>query len=124
VPLRWPELFTEDPHWQEFIDRDPLALRTVTWRFAREDCKLTRYAREAATFLYLPTLLMLAGQDRIVDNRRTLEYFGRIAGYQKALAEYQGAAHTLEFEADPSRYFADLGGWVRGVATGTQLAGG
>ena len=118
VPLRYPELFTEAPCWQAFIGSDPLALRTVTWRFAREDRQLTRYAREAATFLYLPTLLMLAGQDRIVDNGRTLEYFGRVAGYQKSLVEYQGAAHTLEFEADPRRYFADLGRWVRGVACG------
>ena len=105
VPLRQPELFTEIPCWQAFIARDPLALRTITWRFAQEDRKLTRYAREAATFLHMPTLLMLAGQDRIVDNRRTRDYFGRIPGHRKTLIEYHGAAHTLEFESDPTQYF-------------------
>jgi acylglycerol lipase len=117
VPLREPALFTEIPEWQSFIARDPLALRTITWRFAQEDRKLTRYAREAATFLHLPTLLMLAGQDRIVDNRRTRDYFGRMPGHRKMLIEYTGAAHTLEFEPNPTQYFADLAGWVKEVTS-------
>lgn len=116
VPLRDPALFTEIPKWQSFIARDPLALRTITWRFAQADRQLTRYAREAATFLHVPTLLMLAGQDRIVDNRRMRDYFGRMPGQRKVIVEYTGAAHTLEFEPDPTQYIADLAGWVRGVA--------
>lgn len=115
VPLREPALFTDIPKWQSFIAHDPLALRTITWRFAQADRKLTRYAREAASFLHLPTLLLLAGQDRIVDNRRMRDYFGRMPGKRKVLVEYTGAAHTLEFESDPTRYFADLAGWVKGV---------
>lgn len=112
VPLREPELFTDTPQWREFIARDPLALRTFTWRFAQQDRKLTRYAREAATFLHLPTLMLLAGQDRIVDNRRTRDYFARFPSHQKTLIEYHGAGHTLEFEPDPSRYFRDLARWI------------
>jgi alpha-beta hydrolase superfamily lysophospholipase len=113
IPLRWPELFTNAIYWREFIARDPLSLRTVTWRFAQEDRRLTRFARESAPFLHLPLLVMLAGQDRIVDNRLTREFFARAAGDHKALIEYSGAAHTLEFEADPSMYFNDLTDWVR-----------
>jgi alpha-beta hydrolase superfamily lysophospholipase len=120
VPLRRPELFTDIPSWQEYIARDPLALRTVTWRFAREDRKLTRYAREAAAFLHLPTLLMLAGQDRIVDNRRTRDFFGRFPSHRKTLIEYYGAAHTLEFEPDPTQYFTDLEEWIRQTAADVQ----
>jgi alpha-beta hydrolase superfamily lysophospholipase len=116
VPLRRPELFTDVPAWQSFIARDPLALRTFTWRFAQQDRKLTKYAREAASFMHAPTLLMLAGQDRIVDNRRTRQFFGRIPAPQKTLIEYYGAAHTLEFEPDPTRYFNDLAGWIERTA--------
>ena len=58
IPLRRPELFTDiAAAGKTFIAHDPLALRTITWRFAAEDRKLTRYAREAAPFLHLPTLL-------------------------------------------------------------------
>jgi acylglycerol lipase len=118
IPVRGPALFTEMPRWREFIERDPLALRTVTWRFAQADRRLTGYARDAAAFLHLPTLVMLAGQDRIVDNSRTRDFFARVPCHQKTLIEYYGAAHTLEFEPDPTRYFLDLAGWIeRTVAT-------
>jgi alpha-beta hydrolase superfamily lysophospholipase len=112
VPLQRPELFTNSLKWREFIATDPLALRTVTWRFAQEDRKLTRYARESATFLHMPTLVILAGQDRIVDNPRTRDFFGRLPSRHKTLIEYGNAAHTLEFEPDPSRYFDDLANWI------------
>lgn len=112
IPLRKPELFTDSPRWREFIARDPLALRTITWRFAQEDRKLTRYARDAAGFLRLPTLMLLAGRDRIVDNSHTRDYFGRIASDRKILIEYHSAAHTLEFEPDTTPYFRDLAEWM------------
>ncbi len=111
VPLRWPPLFTDAPHWQDFIAHDPLALRTITWRFAAEDRKLTRYARAAASYLHRPTLLVLAGRDRIVSNGPTRRYFARIPS-TKTLIEYPNAAHTLEFENDPTPYFADLAAWI------------
>jgi alpha-beta hydrolase superfamily lysophospholipase len=118
IPLRRAELFTNSPRWREYIARDPLSLRTVTWRFAQEDRRLTRYSRESAPFLHMPLLVMLAGQDRIVDNRRTQQYFERAAGQHKILVKYPGAAHTLEFEPDPSQYFADLTDWMTRTVEG------
>ncbi len=117
IPLRRAELFTDALRWREFIDRDPLALREVTIRFAREDRQLTRFAREAAPFLRVPMLLVLAGRDRIVDNRRTRNFFSQAASGHKTLLEYANAAHTLEFEPEPSRYFADLGNWLSQVVS-------
>jgi acylglycerol lipase len=116
IPLRRPELFTDTPRWRGFIGQDPLALRSVTWRFAQEDRRLTRYARESAPFLHMPVLMMLAGQDRIVDNVRTRLFFGRVAGHHKTLIEYPGAGHTLEFEPDPMPYFVDLTDWIARIA--------
>lgn len=112
IPLRRPELFTDTPQWREFVAQDPLALRKVTWRFAQEDRRLTRFARQSAPVLHLPMLMMLAGQDRIMDNRRTRRFFGNVAGPHKTLIEYGDAAHTLEFERDPTTYFADLADWL------------
>lgn len=112
IPLRPASLFTDHPGWQGFIATDPLTLRQVTWRFAREDRALTRYAHAAAPFLHTPLLLVLAGRDRIINNRRTRNYFFRTATAQRTLLEYPNAAHTLEFESDPEHYFADLGDWI------------
>jgi alpha-beta hydrolase superfamily lysophospholipase len=118
IPLQKSSLFTESRERREFIDRDPMTLRKVTWRFAQEDCKLTRYAQQSASYLYMPVLLVLAGEDRIIDNRRTRDYFGRIQSPKKTLFEYSHAGHTLEFEQDPTMYFNDLGEWIGQIGRG------
>jgi alpha-beta hydrolase superfamily lysophospholipase len=117
IPLRRASLFTDSPVWREFIVQDPLALRAVTWRFAREDRLLTRFARQAAPFLKTPLLLVLAGRDRIVNNRRTRAFFFRTTTAQRTLLEYPNAAHTLEFEPDPVAYFRDLAEWIGGTVS-------
>lgn len=111
VPLCDAALFTDSPRWQEFITQDPLSLRRVTWRFAREDRYLTRYSRAAAPYLHMPMLLALAGRDRIVDNRRTRAFLTRTGTTCRTLIEYS-AAHTLEFEPDPQPFFSDLANWL------------
>ncbi|MCI0335529.1 MAG: lysophospholipase [Planctomycetes bacterium] len=120
IPLRDPELFTDNPPWRAFIASDPLTLREITWRFAREDRELSRYARESAPFLTQPLLLMLAGRDRIIDNRRVRDFFARVASENKSLIEYPSAAHTLEFEPDPQPYFNDLANWIGQTAVAKQ----
>jgi alpha-beta hydrolase superfamily lysophospholipase len=60
----------------------------------------------------MPLLLMLAGRDRIVDNRRTRAFFHRTGAVNRTLIEYPHAAHTLEFEPDPDPYFSDLTDWI------------
>jgi alpha-beta hydrolase superfamily lysophospholipase len=115
IPLRRPELFTDTLTWREFIARDPLTLRAVTWRFARESWRLTRYARQSAAFLHMPLVVMLAGRDRIVNNRRTRIFFAATAAEKRTLIEYPNATHTLEFESEPSQYFRDLAEWIGGI---------
>ena len=88
---------------------DPLTLREVSVRFAQADRKLARLARESAQYIHTPTLLMLAGRDRIVANQPTREFLQRSAATHKTLIEYPNGAHTLEFEADPRALFRGPG---------------
>ena len=115
IPLRDPALFTNSPQWQAYIRDDPLTLRRITIRFAQADLRLNADAREAAEQIRAPVLLMLAGRERIVDNRRTREYLDRIAAEDKLCLEYADAGHTLEFEPDPAAYLEDLRAWVARV---------
>jgi alpha-beta hydrolase superfamily lysophospholipase len=115
IPFRKPDFFTDTTSWREFIARDPLTLREITWQFAREDRRLTRYARQSAALLHMPLLMMLSGRDRIVDNRRSSSFFRRTAARKRTLIEYPNAAHTLEFEPDPMPYFEDLTNWFAGT---------
>jgi alpha-beta hydrolase superfamily lysophospholipase len=115
IPLRDPVLFTDTPKWQAYIKNDPLTLRQITIRFALADLELNQFARSAAEAMRKPALLMLAGRERIVDNARTQDFFGRIAATDKVQIEYPQAGHTLEFETDATRYLDDLATWVTRV---------
>jgi len=123
IPLADPALFTDTPRWKDYIRDDPFTLRRVTMRFALADLALNAYARAAAEHLTSPTLLMLAGRDRIVDNGRTHRFFERIAAPDKTCIEYPDAGHTLEFEPDPSLYLNDLASWIQGRSRKAEGAG-
>lgn len=112
IPLQDPKLFTNSPQWQEYVRNDPLTLREITLRFAREDHKLTKFARKSAPFIHMPALLVLAGRDRMVKSLVTRDYFSSFASQDKTLLEYHSAAHTLEFEPDPRPFFDDLTAWI------------
>ncbi len=112
IPLDDPQLFTATPARQAFIRDDPLSLRRATARLLVASVFLDRAARRAAPHVRVPTLLMLAGQDRIIDNARTRAWFEHLGSADRDVIEYPQAHHTLEFEPDPTAYFADLAGWL------------
>jgi acylglycerol lipase len=123
IPLSDPALFTANPQGQAFIAADPFSLRQGTAGLLAASFIIDRLVSRAPARVHQPVLLMLAGQDRIVDNARTLAYFQRIASADKDVIEYPECHHTLEFEADPSRYALDLVGWLdRRFATTSATA--
>ncbi|WP_250846758.1 alpha/beta fold hydrolase [Aquisphaera insulae] len=119
IPLSDPALFTANPAAQAFIASDPLGLREGTAGLMATSFFIDRRVRRAPRSIRQPVLLMLAGQDRIVDNARTVRYFNRLAATDRTVIEYPEAHHTLEFEADPSRYARDLIDWI-GTHVGPQ----
>jgi alpha-beta hydrolase superfamily lysophospholipase len=112
IPLNDPTLFTANVDRQEFIRKDPLALREATARFLVESTKFDVYLRRAPRHVTPPVLLMLGGEDRIIDNERTRQYVSRFATRDLKVCEYPGAHHTLEFEPAPAPIFADLTTWI------------
>ena len=113
VPLNDPELFTAAPQWQQFLRDDPLAVRQATARLLANSVRLDGYLRFVPRHVTAPVLLLLAGQDRIIDNTRTRRFVESFAAADKTVIEYPEAHHTLEFEPRPHRYLDDLIGWLR-----------
>ena len=111
IPLNDPALFTGERKGQEFIAADPLGLRSATAGLLAASTFLDRMVRSALPRVLLPTLLMLAGRDRIVDNPKTQAAFDRIPSTIKQVITYPEAHHTLEFEPDSDRYARDLIAW-------------
>ena len=112
IPLSDPALFTDSPEGQSFIAADPHSLRQGTAGLLAASFFIDRLVALAPASIRQPSLLMLAGQDRIVDNARTLAYFERLASPDQAVIEYPTGHHTLEFDPDPSRYALDLIAWL------------
>ncbi len=115
IPLEDPSLFTADLHWQAYISHDALTLREVTVGFLAANRQLDRQLLDAPEAIVSPTLLMLSGQDRIIDNRAMRGYFLRFASSRRKLIEYVDAAHTLEFEPNRDETVRDLLHWLESI---------
>lgn len=112
IPLSDPALFTANPEGQQFIANDRLGLHAATAGLLAASTIIDRGLRRVPPRVRQPVLLMLAGQDRIVDNAKTRAYFERFASRNRRVIEYPEAHHTLEFEPDPTRYALDLVAWL------------
>jgi alpha-beta hydrolase superfamily lysophospholipase len=112
IPLNDPELFTASPTWQQFLRDDPLRLHHATARLLIESLRLDGYLSFTPKYVHVPTLLLLAGEDRIIRNEPTRDFVGKFATQDKTMIEYPGAHHTLEFEPNPDLYIADLLMWL------------
>jgi acylglycerol lipase len=112
IPLSDPALFTANPDAQAFIATDPHSLRQGTAALMAASFFIDRRVQCVPGKVNQPALLMLAGQDRIVDNARTLDYFRQLASADRQVIEYPEGHHTLEFDPDPTAYACDLIGWI------------
>jgi alpha-beta hydrolase superfamily lysophospholipase len=112
IPLQDPELFTSTPRWLDYLRSDSLSLDYATARFMVESSRLDFYLRSVHRYITIPTLLMLAGHDRIVDNVATHRFFHRLPTFDKNVITYAEAHHTLEFEPDPSWIIAEIVRWL------------
>jgi len=112
VPLDDAGLFTTNVEKQAFIREDPLALRDVTVSFLSADRSLDAALSPAQNIIRCPALLMLAGQDRIIDNVVTREWFESLATQERRVREYPESGHTLEFESARDEFIVDLIRWL------------
>jgi alpha-beta hydrolase superfamily lysophospholipase len=112
IPLNEPELFTADPTWQRFIDADRFGLRMATARFLFSSFALDVYLRRAANRVTVPSLLLLARHDRVIDNGRTRQLVGRFPSRDNRVIDYPHAHHTLEFEPDGHPWVGDVLKWL------------
>ena len=111
IPLRDSALFTADASWQQFIEDDPLSLHTVTSEFLNATRDLDAVITQHSATVLCPVLLMLAENDRIVNNQVTRQLVQQFAPLLSVVLCPQ-AQHTLEFEAEREPIFARLVNWL------------
>ena len=113
VPLNAPDLFTADPSWQAYLRTNVHDTHRATARFfvgsAALDFRLRRTPNDA------PTLTLLAGNDRVIDNAATRAYVAKFTHPANRAIEYAGLAHTLEFEDPELKFVDDILAWLATV---------
>ncbi len=113
IPLNDARLFTADPTRIEYVAGDPHKLLEVSASFLLTSRRLDKHLRGFARSPFRgPVHVLLAGKDRIIDNDRTRAWFNALPSPDRQLTAYPNAHHTLEFEADPTRFFDDLSNWI------------
>ena len=105
-------MFTRNPKWIEFIKTDELKLKKATARFFFETAKMNLCFNRIAPKIHVPVLVLLAGDDVIVDNKGIKRWFTRVGSRRKTIKIYEGCYHSLEFEETRNviDYIAD---WIK-----------
>lgn len=111
IPLNDPTLFTTSEAWRTYLQNDRLALHEATARMLFQSNSLDIYLRRAWRWVTIPTLLLLAEHDRIINNVKTRRYVGKFRSATTVI-EYPGAYHTLEFEPPDHPFIADCLQWL------------
>jgi acylglycerol lipase len=112
IPLDDPALFTNTSVWQQFIADDPLALHAVSSSLLNAGRDLDQIIFQQSPELRLPVLLMLAGNDQLIDNQATLTLVSKLRYSQLTIRHWAGATHTLEFEPNREQIFTELIDWL------------
>ncbi|HZO29956.1 MAG TPA: alpha/beta fold hydrolase [Chloroflexota bacterium] len=114
IPLV-PDDYTRNPAYLEYVRRDAYRLLMASSRFFWETGRLDRARDRLAASLSLPILLQIGEADQIMDARATSAWLQRLSAPDRTSIVYRGAAHTLDFEPEPTvrAYRADLLGWLR-----------
>lgn len=113
IPIDRAEMFTSNPARIEFIRQDPLRLDLATARLMAESRRLDWRLEKVVPRIRVPSLLLLADHDPIVDNEGTARVFQCFGSKDKRIKTFRDACHMLEFEVENTRYFDTLVTWIK-----------
>jgi len=112
-------------HRQEVVDAydgDPLVHAKISARLLRAMLDAIGYAQAHASALDIRTLLLVAGEDHLVDASGSDAFFGKLAPGLGTMHRYAGYYHEIFNEVDAARVFGDLRAWL--AAAGAPATAG
>ena len=103
---------SHDPEVGRRYDADPLVTHDATARWFTETTAAQDDLRARAGRVHVPTLMQVAGDDRIVDAAVSQVIFDRLGAADKNLTVYPGLYHEIYNEVDRERVLTDLTNWL------------
>ena len=109
IPIPGPEYFSKHKKWQDYIANDKPTLTHCTARFFLNTSKIDRQIAKIKNPFLIPAFLLLAQNDRIIYNDRTIDFFRKYFVNEKSvIKEYSDCEHTLEFDDDNFTFADDI----------------
>ena len=113
IPLNDPELFTSVPERIEYLRQDPYQIHQATAGFYLASRRMDKISLKLGKAPPVPTLLMLAADEHIIDNQKTGAFIRELNWANTAITTYRRSRHALEFDPDREAYLDDLCLWIR-----------
>jgi len=113
-----PELTSRSPEVCAEMATDALVHHVATPRWFNEVRATQARLRASAAKLQVPTFMLVAGQDQLVDSAAALA-FARDAGPIVALKVYDALYHEVYLEPERAVVIGDIVSWLRGRFGGT-----
>jgi alpha-beta hydrolase superfamily lysophospholipase len=107
-------------HRQEVIDAydsDPLVHPKISARLLHAMLEAIEFAQAHASTLRVNTLLLVAGDDHLVDASGSDEFFRKLAPGVGTMHRYTGFYHEVFNEVEAGRVFDDMRAWLGRLRT-------
>ncbi len=108
-----PYTLSHDKEICEKYDKDPLVFKTITARFGTEFFTTMEKLIENAGKLKVPTLLLVAGDDKLVNPEGSKEFASKVTEKDFEMKIYDDFYHELFNEVEKERVFDDVDAWLK-----------
>ena len=108
-------------HRREVVDaydNDPLVHPKISARLLRAMLEAIEFAQTHAFALSVNTLLLVAGDDRLVDASGSEAFFKQLAPGVGTMHSYPGYYHEIFNEIESGRVFDDMRSWLGELPAG------
>ena len=106
------QYLSHDPAVEMAYNKDPLVHPRISARLLNSMRAAVEFAQSHATALSIPTLLVYAGQDRLVDARGSEQFSAHFAPGVGTVHRYDDFYHEIFNEVNADRVFADVDTWL------------
>lgn len=103
---------TRDPERANDFDSDTLIPRFITVRMAKEVVEASHRIRGLSYYLRIPSLFLIAGDDKVVDPESTALFAHGIEKKLTKIIHYPGHYHELWNEIDRFEIFETMKKWI------------